>query len=318
MAELIFWIAVFMISLAVLIKASDYFTEAAEKTGLHLKIPPFIVGATIVGLGTSLPELVSSILAVLSGATEIVVGNVVGSNIANILLVLGLTALLGKQIKLSYARSYADLSFLVGSALLITLAALDGRFTWPEGLLCTGGLFTYISAIIQRDRRLVIVGKTGEEGEPGKEKLDPKIILLLLVSPVFIYLGARYTVAAIIQLSEIFKIGKEVIAVSAVAIGTSLPELSVSLTAGLRGRPEIAVGNIFGSNIFNSFAVMGIPSLIKPLAIPGNIIAIGIPTMVGATILYFFVTQDAEISRWEGVLLLVFYGFFLGKLFNLF
>jgi len=317
--ELILWSIVFVVSLAALIKASDYFTEAAEKTGLHFRIPTFIVGATIVGLGTSLPELISSTLAVYSGATEIVAGNVVGSNIANIFFVLGFTALIGKRLIISYARSHADLPFLVGSALLITLAALDGSFTWPEGLLCLGGLFIYMSSIIQRSRHVESVGEIeGRPGEPEKERLGFTVILLLIISPVFIYLGARYTVEAIIRLSEILKIGKEVIAISAVSLGTSLPELSVSLTARLKGNPEIAVGNIFGSNIFNSFAVMGLPSLIKPLAIPGSILNLGLPTMIGATILYFFITQDGEITKWEGALLLIFYGFFLGKLFNLF
>lgn len=323
MVELTLWSIIFVISLATLVRASDYFTDAAEKTGLYFKIPAFVVGATIVGFGTSLPELVSSILAVFSEATEIVSGNVVGSNIANILLVLGLTALTGKRIRISYTRSQTDLPFLVGSALLVVLAAEDGSFVWPEGLLCLGGLLAYVvSAIQERSKSLEIAGKIVEM-EEKLEELEQKKLgfvtpLILITSPVFIYLGAKYTVEAIIRLSEILNIGKEIIAVSAVAVGTSLPELSVSLTAGRKGKQEIAVGNVFGSNIFNSFAVMGVPSLLKPLAIPGNIIKLGLPVMVGATILYFFITHDREISRWEGLLLLIFYSFFLGKLFNLF
>lgn len=323
MPELTLWVVTFIISLFVLVKASDYFTDAAEEAGLRLGISAFVIGATIVGLGTSLPELVSSIFAVYSGATEIVAGNVVGSNIANILFVLGLTALVGKRTMILHARSQTDLPFLVGSAFFITITALDGVFAWPEGLLCLSGLIIYIASAIQsKGRKLEIVGKT-EETEEKLEEVEQKksnwsILLALVISPVFIYLGAKYTVEAIIHLSEILKIGKEVIALSAVALGTSLPELSVSLTMGWKGNPEIAVGNVFGSNIFNSLAVMGIPSLIKPLAIPRNIINFGLPVMVGATLLYIFITHDREISRWEGILLLIFYAFFIGKLFNLF
>ena len=134
----------------------------------------------------------------------------------------------------------------------------------------------------------------------------------------FIYIGARYTVESVIELSKILNIGTEIIAMSAVTLGTSLHELMVTVSAVRRGNAEMAVGNILGSNIFNTFAVMGIPALFGALVIPQNIIAFGLPMMIIATLLFFFMTQEREITKWEGYILLLFYVFFIGKLFNLF
>ena len=141
--------------------------------------------------------------------------------------------------------------------------------------------------------------------------------MVLIMSAGFIYLGGRFTIEAVIALSQIMAIGKEVLAASAVAIGTSLPELVVSITAARQGRPEIAVGNVLGSNVFNALAVMAIPGLIGRLSIPQPIVAFAIPMMVIASLLFFFMTQDKEITQWEGWLLLIFYVFFIGGLFGI-
>ena len=125
-------------------------------------------------------------------------------------------------------------------------------------------------------------------------------------------------VEAIIKLSELLNLGKEVIAVSAVAFGTSLPELVVTISAVRKGKPEIAVGNVLGSNIFNAFAVMGIPALIGPLAIPASIITFSLPVMLIATVLFILMMQDRKIANWEGWLLLLFYVFFIVRLFGIF
>jgi cation:H+ antiporter len=124
-------------------------------------------------------------------------------------------------------------------------------------------------------------------------------------------------VESVINLSEILNLGKEIIAVSAVAFGTSVPELAVSLTALRKGKPEIAVGNVLGSNIFNTFVVMGVPAFFGALIIPSSILTFGLPIMLMATLLFFFITQAKVITKWEGYMLLLFYVFFIGKLFGL-
>jgi cation:H+ antiporter len=320
MLPLVVWITVFVVSLFVLIKASDYFTDSAEKLGLYFGLPDFIVGVTIVAIGTSLPELVSSIFAVLKGSSEIVVGNVVGSNIANIFLILGIAAVMGRKIKVAYELIHVDLPLLIGSAFLLAVTIWDGVFTLPEALLCLSGLVLYFLYTIYTEKKHEDVEIKKEMGDLLKKRreLEWETLVVIVVSTFLIYLGAKYTIESVIKLSEILNIGKEIIAISAVALGTSLPELIVTVSVARKGKPEMAVGNVLGSNIFNAFAVMGIPALIGTLIIPHSILAFGLPMMLIATLLYFFMTQDKEITNWEGWLLIIFYVFFIGKLFNLF
>jgi cation:H+ antiporter len=302
----------------VLIRASDYFTDSAEKIGLSFGVPDFIIGVTIIALGTSLPEIISSIFAVLRDSSEIVIGNVIGSNITNIFLIVGIAAIIGKKLTITYELIHIDLPLLMGSALFLTITIWDGSFTLFEALLCLAGLCVYLfHAVSTKERRTEVRRKTilGEGKKP--ERLSGKVLIILVVSAFFIYLGGRYTIEAVIKLSGILNIGKEVIAASAVAIGTSLPELVVSITAARKGKPEIAVGNVLGSNIFNALAVMGIPALMGTLTIPFNILTFGLPVMIIATLLFFFMAMDKEITNWEGWLLIIFYGFFIGRLFGL-
>jgi cation:H+ antiporter len=313
---LLIWIAVFIISLYALIKASDFFTDSAEKIGLYLGLPPFIVGVTIVALGTSLPELVTSVVAVSKHSSEIVIGNVVGSNIANVFLVFGLTAIISKKMVITHDIIKVDLPFLVGSAFLLAATSWDGTFSRPDGVLCLAVIVVYVFYTVSTEEK----HKDAVLEKVVKDKVDTeepiwKAWVILVVSAVFIYLGANFTIESIIKLSELLKLGKEIIAVSAVAFGTSLPELVVTLSASRKNKPEIAVGNILGSNIFNALFVMGIPVLLGPLIIPHSIITFGLPIMLVATLLYVFITQDKEIASWEGWMLLIFYVFFIGKLF---
>ncbi len=311
------WTIVFIVSLCILIKASGYFTDSAEKIGLLFGISPFVIGVTIVALGTSLPEIVTSIIAVLKGSSEIVVGNVVGSNIANIFFVFGLTAIVGKRMTIAHDLIKVDLPFLAGSAFLLAATIWDGEFGRIEGLLSLAAVVVYLLYCIStKDRHK---DPDLENRLEEKKKVSSwKTWAVLVVSAFFIYLGASYTIEAIIELSGLLNLGKEVIALSAVAFGTSLPELVVTLSAVRNNKPEIAVGNILGSNIINALAVMGIPALLGTLTIPAGIIGFGLPMMLIGTILFVFMTQDKEIANWEGWLLLIFYAFFIGKLFKIF
>jgi len=314
----VFWIVIFIISLCILIRASAYFTNAAAKIGLAFGIPDFVVGLTIVAIGTSLPELISSIFAVLHNSSEIVIGNVVGSNITNIFLIVGVTAIAAKKLKITYELIHIDLPLLMGTALFLTITVWDGRFSLFEALLCLIGLVVYFLHAVTSGKNGDRAKNRGMTRKPVKEiKVGVKTFVVLIISAFFIYLGGRYTVEAVIELSQIINIGKEIIAASAVAFGTSLPELVVSITAVRQGKPEIAIGNVLGSNVFNALVVMGIPALIGSLIIPQHIITFALPMMVIASLLFFFMTQDKEISQWEGWLLLIFYVFYIGGLFKI-
>ncbi|PIN75562.1 conjugal transfer protein TraR [Candidatus Woesearchaeota archaeon CG08_land_8_20_14_0_20_47_9] len=316
MLPLLLWLLIFAASLFVLVKSADYFTDSAEKIGLFFGIPPFIVGVTIVAIGTSLPEFFLGIISVLRGSSEIVISNVIGANITNIFLVLGVSAIIGKKLKVTYEILNVDLPLLVGSAFLLAVTIWDGVFTLPEALLCIAGIIIYLiyTVNVERVHEDVEIEKEMKEELKEKRRLDWKNVAILFASAIFIYLGARYTVTSVIRLSGILNIGAEVIAVSALAFGTTLPELTVSINAARNNKPEIAVGTVLGSNIFNSFAVMGVPALLGRLVIPQTILMFALPMMLIATLLYVFMTQSKEISRWEGWLLILFYIFFVMSL----
>jgi len=289
-----------------LLQASDFFVEAAERIGLAAGIPPFIIGVTIVALGTSLPELASSIEAVLMGDSKIVIGNVAGSNIANIGLVLGIVAVVGKQVKVKDGIMNIDIPILVSSAFLLWFVAHDQVVTVFEAIILLGALAVFLFYSLNNNE--------GEETE--KTKINGKDIGILILAGIAIKFSAEYTIKSIIELSKLLEIGSEVIAASVVALGTSLPEVFVSLAAIRKGKTDIAVGNILGSNIFNTYAVMGIPALIGPLVIPDNVIHFVLPFMMAMTILFAVMCISKKISRWEGLMLLIFYGLFMVELFS--
>jgi cation:H+ antiporter len=307
--SIIFWLIIFIISMIILIKSSDYFTDSAEKIGIAFRISPFIVGVTIVAIGTSLPELISSIVAVISGHTEIVVSNVIGSNIANILLVIGITAILAKKIIIKHELMKIDLPILCAVSLIFTIMIIDGNFGIFDGIISLIGLAIYIGYAITSDKDII-----NEDTKNKKIKIT-KPLIVLLISGLFLYLGAKYTIDSVVQISSIIGIGKEIIAVTAIAIGTSLPELAVSINAVKKGKNDLAIGNIIGSNIFNIFMVMGIPALIGTLIIPKIMITLGLPIMLIATFLLVIMSFDKEISIWEGLMLLLVYILFISKLF---
>ena len=317
-------IGLFAISLVTLLISAHYFTETAEKIGIHFKMPPFIIGVTIIALGTSLPEVATSIAAVFDNSSEIVIGNVVGSNLANILLILGLTAIVGKHLVVDKEIIKIDLPILLASTVLLYLITLDGQITYVDGILCLIILATYLIYNVKSQRKLedkelkdFSKMKKEEKLKKEKERLNVKYPVILLASGLFLATAADWTIKSVTEISTIFNIGKEIIAVSAIAIGTSLPELAVSLTAAKQGKADLAIGNVTGSNIFNNLGVIGIPALFGTLTIPVDAIKFSIPFLIFITLLYIFSTMDKEITKWEGITLVTLYIAFMGKIFGI-
>jgi len=311
---LIIWIIVFIASLALLVKSADWLLGASEKIGLVIGLSPFIVGVTIVAFGTSLPELISSLVAVFQGVSEVVTANAVGSNIANILLVIGVSAILAKRLTVSKDLIDLDLPLLALGTTIFLITAWDGSITFVESifLLITYGIYLFFS-IVYKD-----VEEPGDEKVGKKPKLETRDFLLLSLGIVGLAVGAKYLIDSVIELSSILNIGAGVITITAVAIGTSLPELLVSAKAALQGKAETALGNIFGSNIFNILVVTGIPGLFATLKIDEQTLAIGFPLLIIATLLFIISGISKRIHVQEGVLYLVIYVMFIGKLFGLF
>jgi len=332
---LTFWILIFILSLALLVKSADWFVESAEKIGLALKISPFIIGVTIVAIGTSFPELASSVVATLKGVTEIVTANALGSNVANILLIVGVSAVAARR--LIVRRSLIDLDApLLGVATFIFVFIMwDKKIVLGEGILLILGFIIYLlytifhkredeketpeaaevlPSRIERRRREEI--RAEEKIKP--RKLNFKVFLFLILGMVGLAIGANYTIESVVKISEFLKISTSLIAITAIAVGTSLPELVVSIQAASKKKYEIALGNVFGSNVFNVLIVTGIPALIKPLTVDELTFRIGLPFLVVATLLFIFSGISRRIHIWEGAMYLLLYFLFIIKLCNLF
>jgi cation:H+ antiporter len=299
--EILQYALIFIVALAALLKASDWFVESAERIGLSLGISPFIIGVTIVAFGTSLPELASSIAAVLEGESEIVTGNVIGSNITNIVLVLGLVAMVAKRVPVDFKNM--DLALLIGSAMMLwfVITTGNGIDLW-EAILFLVCLVMFL---------INTFNSSQEHENEERPRSRPRDYVLLVVGAALVWLGATYTVSAIQGVCEITGVSSGFVAQTVVALGTSLPEVVVSISAARKGQSSIAVGNVIGSNVFNTYAVMGIARLFGDLVIEPGILSFSLPLMVCLTVMLAALTLTSKISRWEGGLLLVFYVFFL-------
>ncbi len=298
------------ISIFVLVKSADYFTESAEKIGLHFKLSPFIVGITIVSVGTSLPELVTSIFAVIDKQSTIVAGNVVGSNIANIFLVLGLSAIVSNGLSTKHDIMRVDLPMLAASAFFLYIASYDGTFDLKEGILSFVGLTAYLLYAYKSKNASL------ELTNPPQGKLKFTTLIILFASVIFLDISAKYTVINIVEISNIINISTSAIAASVVAFGTSLPELMVSINAAKKGNLEMSIGNVIGSNIFNTFGIMGAASCIAPIKIDIPTITLSLPVMLASTVLLVFSLQNKAMSRWIGYMFILFYVLYIVKLFS--
>ena len=317
------WIIIFIVSLVVLVKGADWLLQSAEKIGLALGLSPFIVGVVIVGAGTSFPELISSLVAVFKGASEIVTANAVGSNIANILLVVGASAVVGKRLAVKKNLIDLDLPLLAISTVLFLGVVYDGQVRFIEALLLLiayGVYLTYSIVHPDEDREGVLPSRATRRRRKikGQSKVTVKDYGWLVVGILGLVLGAKYLVDSVIAMSDIFGLGTGAIAIIAVAFGTSLPELLVSIKAALKGKSEIALGNIFGSNVFNILVVMGLPALFGSLTVDDPTLMIGVPMMLLATFLFIVSGISRKIHMWEGAMYILVYVMFTGKIFNLF
>jgi len=297
---------IFGLSLIVLVKSSDYFTDVSEKVGVFFGIPQFIIGITIVSAGTSIPELVTSFIAAFNKTTEFVSANAYGSNVTNILLVAGVCAIISKGLNISSELKKIDVPLFVFSALITVIMAYDGVFNFVEALICVLLYVLYIFNISMKH-----IGK-----KSLSEKFSYKWMVVFFLSIVGIYFGAKYTVSSVIELTNLFGFSDtSPITITVVALGTSLPELSVSLVSALKKNFEMSVGNIIGSNIFNVFMVIGLPGLFLNLNVSSATFYVGVPFMLLATALMTIASIKKKVSVFEGFLYLLLYALFIYKIF---
>ena len=333
--EILTWTIIFVVSLAVMVKSADWLLASAEKIGLAWGMSPFLVGVLIVGLGTSFPELISSFMAVINDASEIVVANAIGSNISNILLVVGLAAVIGKRLMVSKSLIDLDLPLLAVGTVLFLGVAWDGQVVFFESLLLLGTYAVYLLyTLLHKDDIEAEAEELAAEELPSRPKrrklatakkngiARPKLVAMdfgwLVIGIVGLIAGSKYLIDSVVTLSQLLNIATGVIAISAVAVGTSLPELLVSVKAARNKKSDVALGNIFGSNVFNMLVVVGLPGLFGKLMLDGPTLAIGLPALALTTLLFIISGISRRLHIWEGAFYLSLYVLFIGKLFELF
>ena len=303
-------------SLVLLVLGAERFTNGAEKIGRAVGLPDFVIGVVIISMGTSLPELVAAIFAVLKGSPTIVAGTVVGSNVTNTFLILGISFLFLKQTRLKVDLIDVDLPFLLAASLLFVFMCYDADYNYADGVLSVFGSILYIVTIIQRNKAKT-AGIPGTKAE--KKRIPPLTYGIVPIACVMIYFGGEWTVESINNLSTLLNLEKSAIAGTAIAFAGALPELFICARFAARGKIEIALGNVIGASIINALFVMGICSFFGPsghLTVSQDTLQNGLPMMIAAVLIFIFITIDRRVSKTEGGIFLIFYVYYVGRLLN--
>jgi cation:H+ antiporter len=325
-------LTLFGVGVVALVVGAEWLVRGASHLATAVGISPLVVGLTVVSFGTSSPELAVNIQASYAGQADIAIGNIVGSNISNLLLVLGLSATLGP---LLVARQLLriDMPVFIGASFMMLLMALDGAISRLDGVLLFAGVISYITWLVWQSRREEAAKNAAEQEENNDEAAEAEEMRtlpppfsrvpllakftwlydlgLIAVGGAMLVFGGHWIVEGAVAFATLFGLSELVIGLTIVAVGTSLPELATSAIASLRGQRDIAVGNAIGSNIFNILLVLGLASLVSPTGIEVSSFAISedIPVMIAVAILCFPLLYTGQlIERWEGLLL---FGYFI-------
>ena len=296
-----------VLGFALLVAGGEALVRGAVALAGRLGMSPLLIGLTLVGFGTSTPELVTSLDAALSGLPGIAVGNVVGSNIANVLLILGIAAAIA-PVAVARTTLLRDGLAMGGATLLGAAVILYGHLGRVPGLLLLLALAAY----------LVVAYRTGRADEadvPDASGLSVPVALLLTVGGIGVtVLGARFAVDAAVEIADALGVSKTVIGLTVVAVGTSLPELVTSAVAAVRRQGDVALGNVLGSNIYNIGGILGITALVEPIDVPAQIAALDVWVMLAATALLLALGVTGRVGRAAGVLLVALYAAYLATL----
>ena len=286
-----------------LVKGADWFVEGSSKVAEKFGIPQLVIGLTIVAMGTSLPETAVSISAAVKGSAEISIGNILGSNILNILLILGLTALICPVAVQKSTIRYEIPYVVLVSAVLMGIGYTDHMVSRLDGLILWALMICYLLYL----RWMVKSGEETLEEIPGEGVEMPvwKMLLMIVAGGACIVIGSDLAVDSASELARIFGMSERLIGLTIVAFGTSLPELVTSVTAAIKGKADIAVGNIVGSNIFNILFVIGTSSLITPIVYAESFFVDSIVCIAVAILLWLCVFRNKKLSRMGGAILLI-------------
>ncbi|MCF6243679.1 MAG: calcium/sodium antiporter [Sulfurovum sp.] len=301
---------IFIVAMGVLIWGADVLINQSERIALEFKIPEFIIGATLIALGTSLPEMAASIAASYNGSPEIAVANVIGSNILNITLVLATVFLIAKQINPNRDFFSKDSTWALIPVFVFILMSIDGVISRFDAMLLLLLMGAYLMFLLNDARSMLEDEIEAEESEPFSWSTIAPMLLLGLI---LVIVGAHFTIESASSIAKSFGISEWVIGIIMISLGTSLPELTVSVTAALKGKVDMAIGNIIGSNMANTTVVLGAAALVQPITFNPTSYIFDIATMLVATLILVFITANKLYSKPAGISLIIILGLFLNN-----
>ncbi|MBQ7779916.1 MAG: calcium/sodium antiporter [Clostridia bacterium] len=293
-----------------LVKGADWFVDGASGIAEKLKIPQLVIGLTIVAMGTSAPETAVSITAAIKGNADISVGNVVGSNILNVLIILGISSVITAIAVAKTTVRYEIPIMLVATALLLVFGMTDGRIVLWEGVVLLACFILYLLYMFVMVKR----GEMQSEESESSNKPLWQLILFGIIGLLLIVWGSDITVDAATALAKIFGMSDKFIGLTVVALGTSLPELFTSVIAARKGKADIAIGNIVGSNIFNILFVIGTSALILPIAFEASFMIDCLVAAGAGIVLWLCVFRKKKLTRAHGIIMLACYAAYFAYL----
>jgi cation:H+ antiporter len=315
-------IVALFVGFVLIVFSADFFVKGTAAIARNFGIPPLIIGLTIVGLGTSAPEILVASIASFQGNTGLATGNAIGSNIANIGLVLGFTAIVS-PILIQSSILKRELPVLLAISIASYLLLIDGTLSRLDGMILIAGLvgFLYWLARSAQQSRLQSTDALDVEfsDEIPSDLTNSKAFMFFLSGLIGLVVSSKLLVWAAVNIAVAFGVSDLVIGLTIIAIGTSLPELAATIASVLKKEPDLAIGNIIGSNAFNLLAVLCVPGLIHPGAVDNQLISRDVPIMLGLTIMLFFFSYSfngqAKISRFKGVIFATLFIAYLGKVY---
>lgn len=305
--ETIFWVLILAAGLALLVKGADLFVNGASELAVKLGISQLVIGLTVVAMGTSMPEAAVSISAVIKENADITIGNVVGSNILNILIILGLSSVI-TPLAVGKSTIRYELPFLTGVSMLLLLQGLDGEIGLGDGIVQVVLFCLYLIYLFAQAKKSPEADGKKSANENGRKVWQ--MILFCILGLAMTIAGSSLAVDAASEIALKLGMSQRFIGLTIVALGTSLPELVTSVTAARKGKPDIAVGNIVGSNIFNILFVVGISALIHPVEFAEDFYFDSIVSAAAALLLILFCAKNKNLKRWQGAAMLALYGLY--------
>jgi len=280
------------------LKGADWLTDGATAVALRMNVPQIVVGLTVVAMGTSMPEFFVSLMSALKGTPDLAVGNVVGSNIFNTMMIVGVAAVVSPMV-ISKSTVKKDIPFAVLASVMLAVMCYDGNISRVDSLVL---FIVFVCFMVYT----VCMARSGmaEPGQESKGMAPWKSVLFILVGLVLLIFGSNLFVDGATDVARSLNISEAVIGLTIVAGGTSLPELATSVVAARKGRSAIAIGNVIGSNVFNILMIIGVTGLISPMRIEGITMFDLSVMLLSIVLLWFFSYTKYTVARWEGVLLI--------------